>query len=48
MPAGGGGGKYPPGGGGGQYPARGDGCGHVEVRLAMGDPPHDITGVGPL
>jgi hypothetical protein len=36
------------GGGGGQYPAGGGGGGHVEECPAAGDPPHDITGVGPI
>jgi hypothetical protein len=35
------------GGGGGQYPAGGGG-GHIEVCSATGDPPHGITGVGPI
>jgi hypothetical protein len=42
---GGGGSQYPPGGGGGQYLARGDVGGHVELCLAIGDPPHSITSV---
>jgi hypothetical protein len=38
--------EWPAGGGGGQYPAGGDGGGHVGGYPAMGDPPHDIMGVG--
>jgi hypothetical protein len=39
---------WPTGDGGGQYPAGGSGGDHVEGCLAAGDPPHDITGVGPI
>jgi hypothetical protein len=39
--------RCPARGGGGQYVAGGGG-GHVEVYPAAGDPPHDITGVGPV
>jgi hypothetical protein len=36
-------------GGGGQLYAGGGGCGsHVEVCPVVGDPPHGITGVGPI
>jgi hypothetical protein len=38
----------PTGGGGGQYPAEGDGGGHIEVCPGARDPPHSITGVGPV
>jgi hypothetical protein len=48
WPAGEGGGQYPPGCDGGQYPPAGGGGGNVEVCLATGDPPHNITGVGPV
>jgi hypothetical protein len=33
-------------GGGGQYPLGGGGGGHVDICLTMGDPLHDIKGVG--
>jgi hypothetical protein len=36
------------GGGGGQYPVGGDSGGYIEGCLTMGDPPHSITGVGPI
>jgi hypothetical protein len=39
--------RCPARGGGGQYVAGGGG-GHVEVYPAAGDPPQDITGVGPV
>jgi hypothetical protein len=45
WPAGGGGGQNPPEGGGGQYPLEGSGS-RIGGCLAMGDPPHDITGGG--
>jgi hypothetical protein len=48
WPAGHGGGQYPATGGGGQYPAAGIGGGHIGGCLAAGDPPHGITGVGPV
>jgi hypothetical protein len=48
WPAGGGGGQYPLEGGGGQYPPGGGGSGHVGGCLATGDPPHGITGGGPV
>jgi hypothetical protein len=41
-------GQYPPRCDGGQYPPAGGGGGNVEVCLATGDPPHNITGVGPV
>jgi hypothetical protein len=34
--------------GGGQYPAGGGGGGHIGGCLVVGDPPHDITSVGPV
>jgi hypothetical protein len=40
--------QYPPRGDGSQYPAGGSGVIHVEVCLATEDPPHGITGVGPV
>jgi hypothetical protein len=46
--AGGSGGLYPAVGGGSQYPAGGSGGGHIGGWLATGDPPHGITGVGPV
>jgi hypothetical protein len=48
WPAGAGGGQYPPEDGGGQYPPRGSSGGHVEGCSTVGDPPHDITGGGPI
>jgi hypothetical protein len=39
--------RWLPGGGGDQYPPGGGGA-HVEGYSAAGDPPHDITGVGPV
>jgi hypothetical protein len=48
WPAGGDGDQYPPEGGGGQYPVGGGSGGHVGGCPAMGDPPYDITGVGPV
>jgi hypothetical protein len=48
WPAGGGGSQYPPGDGGGQYPVGGGDGDHVEVCPTTGDPPHSITGVGPV
>jgi hypothetical protein len=48
WPAGGGGGQYPLEGGGGQYPPVGGGGGHVGGYPAVGDPPDDITGGGPV
>jgi hypothetical protein len=48
WPAGGGVGQYPPEGGGGQYQAGGSGGGHVGGCPAVGDPPHGITGGGPV
>jgi hypothetical protein len=48
WPARGGGGQYPAGGGDGQYAAGGGGGSHVKVCPAVGDPPHGITGVGPI
>jgi hypothetical protein len=47
-PIGGGGGQYPPEGGDGQFPAGGGSGGHVGGCLVMGDPPHSITGGGPI
>jgi hypothetical protein len=47
WPVGGGGGQYLPEGGGGLYPLGGGG-GHVGGWLATGDPPHGITGGGPI
>jgi hypothetical protein len=44
----GGDGQYPPEGGGSQYPTRGGGGGHVRGCSAVGDPPHGITGGGPV
>jgi hypothetical protein len=43
-----GGGQYLPEGNGGQYLAGGDGGDHVGGCPAVGDPPHDITSVGPI
>jgi hypothetical protein len=48
WPTGGGSGQYPPEGGGGQYVAGGDSGGHIGGYPATGDPPHGITGVGPV
>jgi hypothetical protein len=39
---------WPARGGGGQYLAGGGGGSHVEGCPATGDPPHGITGVGPI
>jgi hypothetical protein len=39
--------RCPTEGSGSQYPPE-SGGGHIEVYPAMGDPPHDIIGVGPI
>jgi hypothetical protein len=39
---------WPAGGGGGQYPPRGGDGGHVGGYPAARDPPHGITGGGPV
>jgi hypothetical protein len=39
---------WPAGGSGGQYLAGGGGDDHVGFCPGAGDPPHDITGVGPI
>jgi hypothetical protein len=48
WPTGGSGGQYPPEGGGGQCPTGGSSGSHVGSFLAVGDPPHGITGGGPV
>jgi hypothetical protein len=48
WPARGSGGQYLVGGGGDQYPNGGGSAGHVRGCLAVGDPRHGITGVGPI
>jgi hypothetical protein len=46
--AGGDGSQYLPKGGGSQYPPGGGGSGHIGGCPATGDPPHGITGGGPV
>jgi hypothetical protein len=48
QPTGGGAGQYLAGGGGSQYPAIGGGGSHIGGCPAAGDPPHGISGVGPI
>jgi hypothetical protein len=48
WPTGDGGSQYPLECGGGQYPLGGGSGGHVGGCPAAGDPPHGITGGGPI